>query len=76
MSIDDESRVREFNHAAERLFGFTAAEIAGESLARLIPEQTGHRTGGAGSFVGLTKSGHEILLEGSFSGSRRTGGAS
>ena len=66
VSIDDESRVREFNHAAERLFGFTAAEIAGESLARLIPE---HRAsdGRDQQLVGLTKSGREILLEASFS---------
>ena len=66
MSIDDENRVREFNHAAERLFGFTAAEIIGESLARLIPE---HRAsnGRDQQLVGVTKSGREILLEASFS---------
>ena len=32
VSIDDQSRIREFNRAAERLFGFTAAEVAGEPL--------------------------------------------
>ena len=80
VSIDDENRVREFNPAAEQLFGFTAAEIAGESLARLIPEpvRDGHHTelqhdqrrapnGRDQQLVGLTKSGHEILLEASFS---------
>ena len=66
VSIDDDNRVREFNHAAERLFGFAAAEIVGESLARLIPD---HRasSGRDRQLVGLTKSGHEILLEASFS---------
>jgi two-component system, sensor histidine kinase and response regulator len=37
VSIDDQGLVREFNRAAERLFGFTAAEMAGEPLARLMP---------------------------------------
>ena len=37
VSIDDQSRIREFNRAAERLFGFTAAEVAGEPLTRLLP---------------------------------------
>ena len=37
VSIDDQSRIREFNQAAERLFGFTAAEVAGEALTSLLP---------------------------------------
>src|SRR5216683_2551399 len=37
VSIDDQSRIREFNRAAERLFGFTAAEVAGEALTSLLP---------------------------------------
>jgi len=39
VSIDAEGAIREFNRAAERLFGYTAAEMAGESLTRLIPER-------------------------------------
>ena len=39
VSIDAEGAVREFNRAAERLFGYTAAEMAGEPMTRLIPER-------------------------------------
>jgi len=39
VSIDASGAVREFNRAAERLFGYTAAEVAGEPLTRLIPER-------------------------------------
>jgi two-component system, sensor histidine kinase and response regulator len=47
VSIDDQGLVREFNRAAERLFGYTAAEMAGEPLARLMPLRfrDGHRVG-------------------------------
>ena len=39
VSIDASGAVREFNRAAERLFGYTAGEMAGEPLTRLIPER-------------------------------------
>jgi two-component system sensor histidine kinase/response regulator len=39
VSIDAEGAIREFNRAAERLFGYTAAEMAGEPLTRVIPER-------------------------------------
>ena len=35
--IDDDSRILEFNPAAETLFGYQAAEILGQPLTRLMP---------------------------------------
>jgi PAS domain S-box-containing protein len=48
ITIDDEGRVVEFNPAAERTFGYTAAEAVGQDLAELIvpPElRNRHRHG-------------------------------
>ncbi len=39
ISVDEAHRVILFNPAAERMFGYTSAEIIGEPLERLIPEQ-------------------------------------
>lgn len=36
--IDTECRVEEFNHAAERLFQYEAAEVVGNNVAILMPE--------------------------------------
>src|SRR5438093_5035794 len=38
ISVDGEGIIREFNRAAERLFGYPAAEVAGQPLVRLMPE--------------------------------------
>src|SRR6266536_2899231 len=48
ITIDENGRVREFNPAAERVFGFSRAEAVGKELAELIiPEQmrAQHRQG-------------------------------
>src|SRR5437660_1185987 len=48
ITIDGSGRVREFNPAAERVFGFSRAEVVGTELAELIiPERmrTQHRRG-------------------------------
>jgi PAS domain S-box-containing protein len=37
--VDGEQRITMFNEGAERSFGFTAAEMIGQSLARLIPQR-------------------------------------
>lgn len=39
--IDGDSRIVEFNRAAEHMFGFSAAEVVGDSLARLMPAEMG-----------------------------------
>ncbi|MDP3082437.1 MAG: PAS domain S-box protein [Rubrivivax sp.] len=37
VSIDDEQRIVLFNPAAERMFGWTAAQLQGQSIDRLLP---------------------------------------
>ena len=36
--IDDQATIRTFNHAAERMFGYSAGEVVGTSLERLMTE--------------------------------------
>jgi len=38
ISLDQEGIIRTWNRAAERIYGYTAAEIVGQSFHRLIPE--------------------------------------
>jgi PAS domain S-box-containing protein len=54
LTVDAEQRVTAFNRAAERMFGYTAAEVIGQPLERLLPERlrrahAGHVTGFAAS---------------------------
>jgi len=37
ITIDDHGRIESFNPAAERLFGYTAAEVAGHNVRMLMP---------------------------------------
>ncbi len=45
VTVDEKQRVLLFNRGAEHIFGYTSAEIVGESIDRLIPERflPGHR---------------------------------
>ncbi|WPZ32354.1 PAS domain S-box protein [Thalassobaculum sp. OXR-137] len=43
ITLDARQRIRTFNDAAERLFGWPAAEIIGKPLAMLLPENLRHR---------------------------------
>lgn len=37
ISVDNQQHIVLFNHAAEQMFGYTAAEMIGQSLERLLP---------------------------------------
>ena len=39
IAVDDQQRIIVFNAAAEKMFGYTASEMLGQSLGRLIPER-------------------------------------
>ncbi|MGW3246087.1 PAS domain S-box protein [Streptomyces sp. NPDC001070] len=63
--IDREGLIRYWNHGAERIFGFPAAEVAGRSLDVIIPErhQQRHWDGFEKSMAsGTTKYGDDDLL--------------
>ena len=82
ITIDEESRILFVNPSAERIFGYSKAEMIGRQLTMLMPErlrdahlasvkrhiETGerHMPWEAVEFPGLHKSGREIPLEISF----------
>ncbi len=83
ISVDQHQRILVFNPAAEKMFGYSAAEMMGQPLARLIPErfrpahdghvrnfaETGETTRmiGPGAISGLRSSGDEFPIEASIS---------
>lgn len=82
ITIDEDSRIVLVNHAAERIFGYTMAEMLGQELTMLMPDylrhlhkagldrykQTGkrHISWEAIELPGLHKNGSEVPLELSF----------
>lgn len=82
ITIDEDSRIVYVNEAVEAIFGYTASELAGENLTRLMPEAMRPRhENGVGRYLktqrkntgratielpGRHKSGREIPLELSF----------
>ncbi len=89
ITIDETSEITFVNHAAERIFGYTVAEMQGQSLTRLMPDYLRHvHSAGFHRYLetgrkhiswqgvelpGLHKEGHEIPLELSFSEFVRSG---
>ncbi|TCS72102.1 PAS domain S-box-containing protein [Sulfuritortus calidifontis] len=79
ISIDEEGRILSFNRAAERMFGYEAAEVIGQNLALLMPEpyrsehadylaryrQTGipHIIGSSRELEGLRKDGRRFPID-------------
>jgi len=43
ITIGADERIRLFNRAAERIFGYAAGEVIGQNIEILIPEEYGHR---------------------------------
>ena len=54
ISVDDRQRIIHFNHGAERIFGWPATEVLGETLSVLLPER--HRDGHAAHVRGFGES--------------------
>ena len=46
ITVDEDGRVRSFSTAAERLFGYAAAEVAGRDIRTLLPDYGGGGTTG------------------------------
>lgn len=66
ITLDEQQRVRTFNPAAERMFGFKAGEMVGEVVERLIPPSSRGRHGDrirGFSTEGTTSRGMESLGE-------------
>ena len=66
VTVDGDGRVETFNPAAERLFGWTEAEIAGQPVARLLADGTTGLAGLAGrrcELVGRRQDGSAFPLE-------------
>ncbi len=89
LTIDEESTILFANPAAEKVFGYSAQELQGQKITRLMPEsmrnahlsalrryvETGrkHMAWQGVEIRGLHKSGREIPLEASFGEFRRNG---
>ncbi len=73
LTVDDQGRVQTFNPAAERIFGFTAEEVIGQSIRTLIPDPVGtiqaadslefERVIASGEVIGKRKDGATFPLE-------------
>ena len=79
LTVDAQQRVVIFNHAAEAMFGYAAAEMQGQAVDRLMPshsrEAAVRSMGDADRMVqGLRRDGTEFPIEASISRVRRNSG--
>ncbi len=69
VSIDEQGRIETFNHAAEKIFGYLQAEVAGQNITQLIPQMAAEvlRQGCAldqfGEMDGLRQNGERFPME-------------
>jgi len=69
VTLDETGQIETFNHAAERIFGYRQADIAGQNITRLIPPSADHgspRTWALGQpreLEGLRHNGERFALE-------------
>lgn len=75
LSVDDSLRIVVYNRAAERIFGWSAPEMLGQSVSRLLPKPaelsvlapSPENPGGARTMRGLRRSGEAFPVEASVS---------
>lgn len=74
IAVDDAQRVIAFNHSAEEVFGYRAAEVLGAPLDRLLPERVAelHRRH-IREFAAAPKSGRRMNERGPITGRRKDG---
>ena len=74
ISVDDQQCILHFNRGAERIFGWAASEMLGQSMAVLLPDRfrTGHATHLHG-FGTAPEAAREMSTRGEIFGRRRDG---
>ncbi|HEY1067933.1 MAG TPA: PAS domain S-box protein [Pirellulales bacterium] len=73
LGVDEQGKVHFVNRAAERIFGYPAAELVGESVAKLLPESDARRC--QAFFTRLRAKEVEAITEGVEGVGRRKDGA-
>jgi PAS domain S-box-containing protein len=57
-SLDGQGNITSWNHSAERIFGYTAAEVMGEPFGRLFPE---HLQSEAAAILATVEVGEQVI---------------
>ena len=74
ITIDAAQRILHFNHGAERIFGYPAAEAVGQPLAMLLPERfRGSHAGMVRGFAGAPEPARQMADRREIFGLRRDG---
>lgn len=74
ITIDVTQRILHFNHGAERIFGYAAAEVVGEPLGMLLPERfRGSHAGMIRGFAGASEHARQMADRREIFGLRRDG---
>ncbi len=74
ITIDAAQRILHFNHGAERIFGYPAAEAVGQPLAMLLPERfRGSHAGMVRGFAGAPEPARQMADRREIFGRRRDG---